>query len=402
MDIRADRDERVREIDQEESKMGTIKQILKSPEDSRLLAALLERDGRKDDLGQRLLEGKLDYDTDLDDLNDYRQEMTKVREATAEVKKNINPSILKEMAALSSVGGDASTLKKLTGSLGYDEVAEVVKSQIELLYVSDEAHFEDIKAGLEALKSREAAGDYIVKDIKGVCDKYGVDRGLVQQAAKLSDEGQRKKALRILANPEADNNALRQALQIDDDARRQQAFAELDDPFASGLPDSGLFGKIRFLKRKEEKRRYEKVDAAVNDLEASRTDFNNAKDRIDESLTSLGTILGASVDNDDMRGVFDIAFGSDRHKEALHERTVSGKDVAKMMPTPEEIDAEWDDFKSEKDFANKNAPDQQALRQEFRDKQKEKIKPKGKKGIGFFGEIAQAIAEARANAARLV
>ena len=176
--------------DQEILPEHTLKGILSNNERSNLLAEEIKRRG-DDDLNERLLNKQLTED-DLEKLGNYREGFVEKLKQVENIKENISPEVLKEIADNSPELGE---IAKLVGAEG---VKNILFKNLESLAFNDPSHFDKINKTVEkVIKHNETIKDK-EESIKELAKKYNVSEDKLYEALKIKDDNERQKAIKVV------------------------------------------------------------------------------------------------------------------------------------------------------------------------------------------------------------
>ncbi|NQV13442.1 MAG: hypothetical protein HQ530_04025 [Parcubacteria group bacterium] len=417
MDKNADRARVVNVMKEKEGHAASIKDMLKSPEDTALLMAILkdkdqgtligelkreeadpeheiedyDPEETEHGLAERLVARKINYESDLGDLYKYQQEIAKIRETTKELKSKMSPDRIRELAFYSS-GRDGDTitdpseLEMLSSRVGYEGMATVIKHKLDILFVEDPARYQKISECMEGEQVTDKVTESRHKKIGEVCKEYKVDMSLVAQISKIEDETMRTDSFRVLIDPDSDTRELKKVLDIKDERERDEAFGKLVIPVEANIKLPNVSWSIR---KAMVAKRIDLIKQGVSDLEDERELYNDEQNKLIHAQNKLGLALGGSISNKSIQEAIDIALISDDPDRDLKEQVVSGAEAAEMMLDSDEIDLEVAKFHKKNKTADKSAEEQAKLTEKLRKKLKGRVTAKGKKSLGILGEIAQ-------------
>ncbi|MEN9561142.1 MAG: hypothetical protein RIQ56_415 [Candidatus Parcubacteria bacterium] len=320
----------------------TLKAIMGNEKESVLFGKFLAGMGRAD-LNQNLLSGNLNQ-TDMDDLNQAREEFFVRKEQVQEVSGGLTEEMVENLVKSNR------ELEALSRILPTKDIHAMVQRQLEGVAMSDPTVFRDVQMRLQRLQRFEQ-GAY--KDL---------DRDLEQMCAAAGISSDRYAAI----------------LQDRDPARmRSRLAAEVRQNFDAwtSVRDWWYKGGISSSWARSLAGRKGEIDTARADL------------RINRSI--LGTALNdALTTNPQMLQMLSSEILGDKQKK--DERESGFRDLRGKMPTMEGILAEWQKMKPA-GFNAMNATDQDREREAFLTDYASKAEAALNRGTGFWKGLALAL-----------
>ncbi len=310
----------------------TLDKTLGNADDSRLLAELLQMDGRED-IAEKLFGHTKLEEGDLAEIKDIHNYFTEQMRSAKEIGETLDDETVIALA------GQAGFLKDQLDLGGPKKIADVFRKQLRVLSIRDPHRFEDIKQAHERMVSFHD-GQYaaVGQRVEEMCAAWGIDEKRFYDVMRNIDPKDRVNALR------------------------------------AELKAAGFW----FTKGKAK---------ALDKRGLTRRTLNDNLQHMDRLIQQTGALLGASIEeNEDLREAF---MREVRGEKDPRKPEASFKESRADMITERQALEEWD--KEKESAAYKALPDaatrQLHLDQWYNQRLERHTKTAEDKGGGLWAEI---------------
>lgn len=322
----------------------TLKGILSNNERSNLLAEEIEKSGNHE-LVERLVNKQLTED-DIEKLGDYRGEFVERLKQVENIRENISPEVLKDIA------DNSPELKEIANLVGVDGVKNILFKNFESLAFKDPSRFDRINKAVEKVVKHNETIKKREEHIKELTKKYNVSEDKLYEALKIKDDGERRQAIKAVVKDRM-----------------------------------GFWKKMAFGATFVTANRIEALD--------QREELNKLSKDLDARLKGVGSLLAMTIsENDEVRQALqeEVMGEREKGKESLV-NFKEGRDDLKSFETKTQTDIEneFKDFilkeKKMKNYPALGDSAKESAINEFFDKNKQKLR--GKKGFwaNFFSSL---------------
>lgn len=322
----------------------TLKDILKSKEDSDLFGELLKRENMGD-LGNRVAKGELN-ESDIQELDVQRKDFLGTMEQVKTIKESISDKTIQMYAR------NSPDLQKAMSLIGKDAYRDIVKEKIERLSITDPDAFNAIHRAVENENNyKEDQHKDLDTRITELCKQKDVDGGKYMEALTIEDETERDAALREVVR--GGYGSIRKAF--------------------DWMTKGGLSKKSRA------------------NLEEQRQYIQNDAQNMRYFQSEVGSFLFALTDNESIREALSKQLIGERSEKQKSEGFSEMKNATR--PTPESLQTAWAAFKKEKDGEGDEKWDmltperQDNARDDFLRQQKEMYEATAPKSTSFWSSI---------------
>ncbi len=340
-----------------EDRGPTLDKILANEEQSALFGEMVKASKAGGGFAERLFTGKLNQN-ELDKAEKIRQDFHNKMEASKKVLEGINVEKLRDLARYSP------GFEKILNLAGEKKISEALHHQMELLAIQDPTRFQKLSKAMEKLNSHET-GDYknIDSKVEELCAKHKIDPDQYSEILAIPDEKQRDAALQKVIH------------------EKYNKFQKLGNWLTRGSLAEKRLKKFNDESAKEN---------------VSYDEIHIAMDLMSTELKNVGKVLSDTINkNESVRHAVSHVATNKTLEDAPPENLATFEESREQL-TDEDIENEWEDFKKEKKldgdkFGKEHPTEQDKLRDEFIDMQKEKEKEK--RGNGFWAMISNLISE---------
>lgn len=322
--------------DQEILPEHTLKGILSNNEKSNLLAEEIKKSG-DNELVDRLVNKQLTED-DIENLGDYREKFVERLKQVENVRENISPEVLKDIA------DNSPELKEIASLVGIDGVKNILFKNFESLAFKDPSRFDQINKAVEKAAKHNETIKKKEEHIKELSKKYNISEDKLYEALKIKDDNERRQAIKEVVKDRM-----------------------------------GFWKKMAFGATSVTANRIEALD--------QREQLNKLSKDLDARLKGVGGFLAMTIsENDEVRQALQEEIMGEKGKEK--ESSVNfkeGRDDWKSFEAKTQIDIEneFKDFvqkeKKMKNYNSLNDDKKESTISEFFEKKKQKLS--GKKGF---------------------
>jgi hypothetical protein len=317
----------------------TLKDILSKKEDSDLFGELLKSE-QEVGLTGRLAKGEL-KDEDIQSLDKYRKEFLGTMERVKTVKESINEDIINLYTK------NNPELQKVVSLIGPSAYKDIVKEKIAKLAITDPGAFNSLS---EAVERKNEFKDGYFKEldekVSNLCKEKGISPEKYSKALAITDDGERKKALR-------------------GSVREGYNWMQKAGDWIS----MGSWSKNR-----------------IKLMESQKPEIDSALEQMRTHQSSVGEFLAGMTEYDDIRSVLSKELIGDKEEKV----PLQGfKESKGGMPTKESLQKSWDEYKQnmQKPWDELTPLRQEKEREAFVEAQKETLIEQNKKKSGFWSSI---------------
>ncbi|MEI8174603.1 MAG: hypothetical protein WCG28_01485 [bacterium] len=339
--VRKNKEEKLDKAEQVSPAGSSMPEIMKDKKKSVLFGEMLKQAGKLD-LAKRLREGKLDAN-DLADINKYREAFTGMEVESERVRGLLTEESINNLTRYHP------DFKQIVDSSTPEKVIKAIESQLELLFVSDRARFDEIVSAMEGSEKYQS-GKYQEneKKIEEFCSKNKIDE---------------EEYLKILA--------------IENKSERNLAMLKL------AKSKNGRFKKVIHAITFGLKAKDNTLDI-LSGLKDSEKAINGSIKKLDGLQREIADALFSSLtQNESMRHALSRELIGEKAEE---DGRMGWKEAKGQTLNETELNNGWEARKKRERYASKSVLEQEAIKDTFIQEQKAEYK-RANQGKGFWATV---------------